>query len=411
MRDPEFLHQHVEKFYQERVKKSWDGGHILRGLLPTQNDLDFTSNDYLHLAHDQRIMQAEITVLQKYGHGIPKSAIYLHDEDEPFSAFEAKFAKHIGTEASVLCQSGYDANLGVIEAFANPNHPIYIDARAHASLWKGCKSAGISPIVFQHNNYAHLHRQIKTNGPGMVVVDAVYSIDGSICPLIKIAAVVNEHNCSLVVDETHSLGVQGAYGQGLTSSLGLTNEVSFQVVGLSKAFASRGGLVCGSQRNMDFFRWHSYPAIFSTRVMTHEVAGYSAALDVIRSEDWRRTKITALFNKLRNGLLDIGFNVVESKAQILSIESGEERNTIIFRDYLERRGIFGSVFCWPATPENRALIRFTVNASHSAEIIEKALFVFKQAYGDLAVASWKATRRMKAHSNEIEDSNRVERVV
>lgn len=392
--DPNFLYQHVEQYF-ECVRNSWGGSHILHGMQPTPDDVVLMSNDYLAIANDLRIIKAETQVLQDVGHGTPQSRVFNNHLDDSHRKFELRIANVLGTEDAVLCQSGYDANLGIVEAFATSSAPVYIDVFAHASLWKGCASAGVKPIPFQHNNIKHLSQQIEKSGPGIVIVDAVYSTNGSLCPLSEMVALVNTHGCAIIVDETHSFGVQGACGEGITKSLGLNADVHFQIVGLSKTFASRGGIVAGSKRNMEFFRYRSFPAIFSTQVMVHEVAGYDMALSIIQGASQRRRIVHERHKQFRNGLSDIGYNVSESQTQIVAIESGSDKETIRFRDYIQSRGLFGSVFCWPATPKNRALIRFTLNAAVTPTQIDKALSILSDAFTDMGAKDWKSTRRVK----------------
>ncbi len=396
-RDPDFLHDHVDEYYRERIKE-FKGNHILKGRMPRPWSIRLCTNDYLALAQDPRIIEAEAAVLRDQGHGEPVSRAFRSHHEDLQRGFEHRMAGMLGCEDAVLCQSGYNANVGLVQCFGSTGRPIYIDMRAHASLWEGIVSARAEGRPFRHNSAAHLQRQIEKFGPGLIIVDAVYSIDGSVCPLADIAAVAEANGCVLVVDETHSFGVQGENGEGLTRMLGLEDKVHFQVVGLSKAVASRGGVVAGSARNMEYFRFTSFPAIFSTQVMDHEIAGYDAALDIIRDEGWRREALHRNHAQLRDGLDALGYNVDASDTQIIAIESGLEPDTIRFRDALEERDVFGSVFCAPATPRNRSVIRFTMNCQISADQIERVLEVFAEVRGAVGMADWSSTRRRKTRA-------------
>lgn len=396
-RDPDFLYQHVDEYYRERIKE-FKGNHILKGRMPRPWSIQLCTNDYLGLAHDPRVIEAESAVLREQGHGDPVSRAFRSHHEDRQRDFERRMAAIVGTEDAVLCQSGYNANVGLVQCFGATGRPVYIDMRAHASLWEGIVSARAEGRPFRHNSAAHLKRQIAKFGPGMIIVDAVYSIDGSRCPLAEIAQVAEAEGCVLVVDETHSFGVQGANGEGLTRSLGLEDKVHFQVVGMSKAVASRGGIVAGSDRNMEYFRYTSFPAIFSTQVMDHEIAGYNAALDVIESENWRRDKLHRNYATLRAGLDALGYNVDASDTQIVALESGLEIDTITFRDALEERDVFGSVFCAPATPRNRSVIRLTVNCQISDEQIARVLEVLDQVRGPVGMADWASTKRRKTEA-------------
>ena len=181
-------------------------------------------------------------------------------------------------------------------------------------------------------------------------------------PLAELVEVCERHGAALIVDETHSFGTQGPNGAGLVVAAGLAERVHFRTVGLSKAVASRGGLDRRLTPQCRVLPLRSpCPAIFSTSVMQHEVAGFDAVLDIFETEDWRRDKLHANHAYLKQGLDALGYNVSASKAQIIGARSGDIRQTTTLRDALEKRGVFGAIFFPPATPDKRCIIRFTVN--------------------------------------------------
>jgi CAI-1 autoinducer synthase len=355
------------------------------------------TNDYLSIARDTRVAEAEINVLQSQGHGEAISRIYMNNRLDQHRSFERRIARLMRAEDAVLCMSGYCANTGLLQAITAPETPVFLDIRAHASLWEGVAAARATARPFMHNSPEHLERQLREHGPGIVVVDAVYSTNGALCPLADIVEVTERYGCVIVVDETHSFGAQGPRGAGLTVALGLADRVHFRTVGLSKAVASRGGVVIGSARNMEFFRYEAYPMIFSTSVLGHEVAGFEAALDIIETEDWRRTRLHHNHTVLRAGLDDLGYNVDHCDTQILSLEAGLETDVRRLRDALEENDVFGSVFCAPATPKKRALVRFTVNASLTDEQIGHVLSACARIRTEVGMAGWASTRRRKGY--------------
>jgi CAI-1 autoinducer synthase len=169
--------------------------------------------------------------------------------------------------------------------------------------------------------------------------------------------------------------------------------VHFRTVGLSKAVASRGGLVVSSRRNIEYFRYESLPTIFSTSVMQHEVAGFDAVLDILQREDWRRDKLHANHTYLRQGLDALGYNVAASKTQIIALEPGDIRQTTVLRDALEKRGVFGAIFFPPATPDKRCIIRFTVNCGLSRHELDRIIEVCGEIREEVGMAEWRSTKR------------------
>ncbi|MBT3071958.1 quorum-sensing autoinducer CAI-1 synthase [Rhodomicrobium sp. Az07] len=391
--DPKFLFDRVERYYRQRIEEAYRGRHPMKGLIPGRSAIKLRSNDYLCVAADRRVIEAEVRALQAAGHGDSVSRTYVHHEADGLNAFEQRVARLMGAEAAVLANSGYCANVGLIQAICQPETPVFLDMKAHLSLWEGVKSAGAKPTPFRHNDAEHLDRLISKVGPGVIVIDALYSIDGNIAALEDFVDVAERRGCALVVDETHSFGTHGPNGAGLVAARGLSDRVHFRTVGLSKAVASRGGLVVCSQRNAEFLRYESLPVIFSTQVLAHEVAGYNAALDIFANEPSRQHVLHSNHRYLVDGLDSLGYNVDLSRSQIIALEAGEILQTIDLRDALEKRDVFGAIFLPPATPTKRCLIRFTVNCGLTKDELDRVLAVCAEIRDEVGLASWPSTRR------------------
>ena len=389
--DPAYLKEHVSRGFLYNHHRHWIG-HTLGAASPRPGSVQMQTNDYLCLAGDRRIALAKAGHLLLHGHGDSISRIFAHHRKDNHRAFEQRVARLMGAQDAVLCMSGYNANTGLIQAFAPQDRPVYMDVKAHASLWEGVTSAKATPRPFRHNDPNHLERQIARYGPGLVVVDALYSTDGNICPLEDIVCVAERGECVIVVDETHSFGCHGDRGEGLTVALGLAERVHFRTVGLSKAVAARGGLVVGSARNMEFFRYEAWPMIFSTSVLGYEVAGFDKALDIVVSEPWRRRKLHRNHAYLRQGLDGAGYNVDACDSQIISIEAGLPEDVIAFREALFARGVYGSVFCPPATAKNRCLMRFTINCGLTRDDLDRVIAVCAEVRDQVGMHRWRSTR-------------------
>ncbi len=393
--EPAFLKNRVAAYYRERVEKTWNGGHIMRGRQPSTNSVLLQSNDYLSIARHPAILRAQAKAIECAGNGLLMSAVFLQG-DEPQPRLEAEFADFLGSEATVLCQSGWCANVGLIQAIADVSVPVYVDMLAHMSLHQGILCAGAVARPFRHNDVDHLERQIRRHGPGIVVVDSIYSTTGNIAPLVAITEIGLRYGCVLVVDESHSLGTHGPDGAGLVAANGLADRVHFRTASLAKAFAGRAGLITCSSLFADYFKCTARPAIFSSTLLPHEIAGLHAALRVIREEEWRRQRLHRNACYLRAELSRLGYNL-ESQSQIIGLESGPEPQTIVLRDALEAQGIFGSVFCAPATPTNRSLIRLSVNAALCDAQLQRIVNACAAIREEVGLASWASTRR-KARS-------------
>ena len=392
--EPLFLRQHVDEYYRERVEKTWDGGHIMHGRVPDGNSILLVSNDYLDISGHPEIARAQIDCLERERSSVIMSAVFLHG-DSPQTALEGRMARLVQMEDAIICQSGYAANVGLLQSIAGPDSVIYIDMLAHTSLWEGVRSAGARAVPFRHNSAGHLEHQVRRNGAGIIVVDSVYSTSGSVAPLADIIGVAERYDCVAVVDESHSLGTHGKHGEGMVASLGLAHRVHFLTASLAKAFAGRAGLIACSRRLSEFITYNSFPAIFSSALLPQEIAGLDATLDVILEAHQRRVRLHQNTVNLRSRLDQLGYNMDASQAQIVALEAGPERQTIVLRDALESRGVFGSVFCAPATAKNRSLIRLSINAGLTNEQIDWVVEVCRDIREEVEFAAWPSTRRKK----------------
>jgi CAI-1 autoinducer synthase len=317
-----------------------------------------TCSDYLALAEHPAITEAMIASLREG----PATGPCLPD-DHPQIVLGEGFARHLGARAGVLCPSGWAANTGLLQVVAGPDVPVYLDVLAHMSLWEGARAAGAELAYFRHNDLDHLRRRIEVGGSGVIAVDAVYSTDGSVAPLADLAAVAEEHGCLLVVDESHSLGTHGERGEGLVAALGLTGRVDFRTASLAKALPGRAGLVaCDRPGFTDYFAHTALPAVFSSTLLPHDVAGLAAALKVVRKEGWRRGRLRAVTARLREGLSGLGYRLVESDTQIIALEAGSESEATLMRDALVGRDIFSAALFPPAASVGRTLVRLSAHA-------------------------------------------------
>jgi CAI-1 autoinducer synthase len=382
----ERIDRHLEQYVD------FPEGRPVQGRPPEPGCVILSSNDYLALATDPRIVQAQITALAASRNEVMMSGVFL-DDGSSQRRFERELARFLGAEDVALCQSGYAANDGLIQILADAITPIYIDIFAHMSLWAGAQSAGVKARPFRHNEVGHLANLVAQHGPGIVVVDAIYSTTGDICPLAELVTLCERTGSLLVLDESHSMGTFGDRGEGLAGALGLADRVHFRTFSLSKAFVGRAGVVAGPARVVDFLRYESRPAIFSSAVLEHDIARFRATLQVIEQASDRRTRLAAQSAKLRVGLASIGYDVSISETQIVPLIAGPEARTVALRRALERRDIIGAVFCAPATPKNRSLVRFSMTSETTDAEIDRVLAVCEDIRDEMQPDEWPMARR------------------
>ena len=364
-RDPDIsahLHRRIERDFAQRWNEQWSGRSLLHGLTPGPNAVRLNGNDYLGLTGHPDIMQAQITAMRHDAEFAIQSSVFLHG-DHPVRDLERGLAKWMGKEDGLICQSGYTANLGLLQAIADESTPVYIDTLAHMSLWEGARAAKAPAQPFRHNDPAHLSRLMARHGPGIVIVDSVYSTTGALCPLADMVDVTRKAGSMILVDESHSLGTHGPGGAGLCAELGLTQEVHFITASLAKAFAGRAGYFSVPAAMRNYVLSFSYLNMFSSCLLPHEIAALAATLEVIKASDVQRRRLHRFSRRLREGLKAQGYPVHQGTEQIIALESGTEPATMILRDLLEERDVFGAVFCAPATSKNRTMVRLTVSSA------------------------------------------------
>lgn len=363
-RNPPLLPRLKERFEQKFMahwESQWGGKPILHGSNPGSESIRLDGNDYLGIAGHPDIVRAQIASLQHSNESVIQSGVFLLDA-HPCRTLEASLAAWVGKEDGFVCQSGYSANVGLLQAIADEQTPVYLDSLAHTSLWEGARAARATAHAFRHNDPEHLSRMIERHGPGVVVVDSVYSTTGALCPLVRMVEVVEQHGCMILVDESHSLGTHGPQGAGLCAELGLTDRVHFITASLAKAFAGRAGFFTIPAAMRYYVLHNSYPNIFSSCLLPHEIAGLAATLEVIRGCDAERVRLHANTRRLRASLSAMGYPIHQGSQQIIALETGTEPATMVLRDHLEAHQIFGAIFCAPATSRNRAMVRLTLNA-------------------------------------------------
>jgi CAI-1 autoinducer synthase len=386
------LHQRIERDFARRWNEQWSGRSLLHGLTPKPDAVRLNGNDYLALTGHPDIVHAQINAMRHDAEFAIQSSVFLHGQ-HPVRDLERGLAQWIGKEDGLICQSGYAANLGLLQAIADESTPVYIDTLAHMSLWEGARAAKAPAQPFRHNDVAHLARLMARHGPGIVIVDSVYSTTGAICPLADMVDASRKAGSMILVDESHSLGTHGPAGAGLCAELALSRDVHFITASLAKAFAGRAGYFTVPAAMRNYVLSFSYPNMFSSCLLPHEIAALSATLQVIKQSGSERNRLHRLSRQLREGLSDLGYPVHQGTEQIIALESGTEPATMILRDLLEERGVFGAVFCAPATSRNRTMVRLTASSALTEAELDHVLTVAKEIAPSVKPWEWPLARR------------------
>jgi CAI-1 autoinducer synthase len=391
---PDFVGRRMDEHYETRIKCLLGGQHPHAWQALPAEAVFLAGNDYLCLAGEGQLLRAQMNAMAAVQNPMLMSAVFLQ-EGSAQHRLEHRLSAFMGTEDGIVTQSGFAANTGLVQCLAGPGVPVYLDMLAHASLWEGARSAEAQVVSVVHNDRDHLQRQIGRHGPGVIAIDALYSTNGSLAPLGDIVDIAERSGCILIVDESHSLGTHGPCGAGLVAGAGLSERVHFRTASLAKTFAGRAGFIGCSSRFKGYFLSESRPAIFSSSLLGHELAWFDAALDFIVTADDRRAALHEHTRRVREGLAQLGYNVGDGSEQIVALEAGVEPKTLLARRALERHGIYGAMFCAPATAKNRSLVRLTLNAGLAAHQVDQLLSACALIREEADVENWSSTRRLR----------------
>lgn len=328
------------------------------------------SNDYLGLANHPEVKERAARALLQWGTGsggsrLTTGSMTLHGE------LEARLAAFKKTEAALLFNTGYMANVGVITALCGRGDVIFSDELNHASIIDGCRQSRAEVVVYRHNDMADLEEKAKRHvgRRGLIVSDSVFSMDGDVVPLAELCRIADAYGFLSMIDEAHATGVVGETGHGVTELCGCRPDI---VVGtLSKALGSEGGFVCASAQLVEYLVNRARSFIFSTALPAACVAAALTSLDILEREpklvQGLRSNVAFFCSTLRG----LGI-AATSESAIVPLIVGDERRATRAAELLLEQGIFLSAIRYPSVARGSARLRATVRADHNREDLARA---------------------------------------
>ncbi|MFH1202235.1 MAG: 8-amino-7-oxononanoate synthase [Candidatus Omnitrophota bacterium] len=358
----------------------------------------FSSNSYLGIASSDKLKQAGIDAINKYGIGTAGARL-LSGNLEIHVQVEKEIAKFKHCDDAIVFNTGYMTNVGAISAVMNlpkigPSSffkgtgIIFSDELNHASIIDGCKLSNASVIIYKHVDMKDLEGKLRWQRKRrkLIITDGVFSMDGDIAPLDKIAELAKKYKAMVMVDDAHATGVLGKNGSGTPEHFNLTqDDIDIMMGTLSKALAGAGGYVAGKKDLIRYLRVTSRPYIFSTSMPASNSAAVIAAIREIKDHPELIRRLWENANQLREGFKERGFNTLKSQSQIIPVLIGEEKKAIEAARILFERGFFAPCVRWPAVAKGQARIRFTVMASHSEHQINLLLDEFSKISKELGI--------------------------
>jgi glycine C-acetyltransferase len=349
--------------------------------------LNLSSNNYLGLTTHPRLTRAMVAATEQFGVGSGAvrtiaGTMALHE------ALERKLADFKHTESSLVFQSGFTANLGVLQVMVQEGDVIISDELNHASIIDGIRLSKAERSIYKHRDVDDLERHLakhRDKRMKLVVTDGVFSMDGDIAPLDRIVERAEAVGALVMVDDAHASGVLGRNGRGTVSHFGLDGRVDLQMGTLSKAIGVLGGYVASTQTVRDFLIHRARPFLFSTSHPPGVAAACIAAIDVLLDEPQRIDRLWSNTRRFKEGLQRLGFQTGTSETPITPIIVGQGQTAMAFADRLFKAGIFAQAIGYPTVPEGRARIRTIVTSTHSEAQLDRALEAFEKAGTELKI--------------------------
>ena len=339
------------------------------------------SYNYLGLITHPKIKKAAFEAIEKYGTGAAGVRL-LAGTTKIHEKLEATIAKFKEAEDAVTYSSGYVTNLAAATTLCGRGDLVVIDKLDHASIIDGCLLSGATHKSYLHNNMESLERVLANSIKyinKLIIVDAVYSMDGDVSNLPEISRLAKKYNAKLMVDEAHSIGVLGKTGHGIEEHFGLKGAIDIHVGTLSKTIPSIGGYLAGDKDLISYLKHNSRPFIFSASLPPVAAATAIACFEVIEEEPERIENLQKNVLRFKDGLISMGYDIMNSTTSIVPILVGEEEETLKLCKMVNNEGVFICPILFPAIPKGTNRLRAHVLATHTTEDIDKTLDIFERS--------------------------------
>ncbi len=337
------------------------------------------SNNYLGLFDDEKIKDATIEAVKKYGSSTCGSR-FLNGTYSLHVSLEEDLAEFMGKEEAQTMSTGFQTNLGAISAIGGRNDIILIDRMVHASIMDAVRLSYSQVIKYRHNDMKDLEEKIKNlpkDKGKIIVVDGVFSMEGDLANLPEIVKIAKKYDSRMMVDDAHGVGVMGKNGRGSCEHFDVIDDVDLVMTTFSKSFASLGGFVAGDRKVIQYIKHTARSLMFSASITPASLASAYRALDIIKAEPWRRERLWEITRIMNKELIGMGYHTGNTQTPIIPVFIRDVEKTFMLWNFLRDYGIFTNPVIAPAVPPEDALIRTSFTATHTDEDLE---FILKGFY-------------------------------
>ena len=372
-------------FKSERIIESAQGAEIT---VNGKKVLNFCANNYLGLSSNPKVVEAAHKAIDHRGYGM-SSVRFICGTQDIHKELEAKIAKFLGTEDSILYVACFDANGGVFEPLLNEEDAIISDELNHASIIDGVRLCKAQRGRYKHNDMADLEAQLQSFSGArtrLIVTDSVFSMDGTIAQLDKICDLADKYDALVMIDESHSSGFMGKTGRGVHELCGVMGRIDIITGTLGKALGgASGGFTSGRKELVEMMRQRSRPYLFSNSLAPSIVGASIAVLDMLSETTALRDKLEENTMYFRNKMTEAGFDIKPGTHPIAPIMLYDAVLAQQMAAKVLEEGIYVIGFFYPVVPKDKARIRVQISAAHEREHLDKAIAAFTKVGKELGV--------------------------
>ncbi len=365
------------KFLKSQLDDLTNKG-LIRSLVNQGDLIDFSSNDYLGLARSTLFHDRFLELAEKTSRSGSSGSRLLTGNNPEIDQLEQKISKFHDVDSALVFPTGYQANLGLLSTVAHKGDTLILDELCHASLIDSARLSFAQRLKFKHNDLSHLQTRLaQANGEKFVVVESLYSMNGGLSDLKAIHQLCDQYDAHLIVDEAHSVGVYGEYGQGLLNELGLEKTIFARIVTHGKAFGYQGGAILGSSILKQFLINKSRSFIYSTGISLHQVLGLSVAYDLVRESGNQRSLLKSNVTFFKQCIQESNLPHIQSDSQIQAIQIDDNDRVLMLSEKLRSNGILALSIRSPTVAIGSERIRICLHAYNSREEIRKLVNTLK----------------------------------
>ncbi len=374
----------IYPFFRE-IEETEDSKVVING----RKIITVSTNNYLGLTKDPRVIAAGQEALEKFGAGCTGSR-FLNGTLSLHNKLEKELSSFLNREDSIVMSTGFQANQGTISCLLGRKDIAFSDRENHASIYEGCAISPGRTVRYRHNDMDHLEYYLKKYSDvdgKLIITDSIFSMSGDIANLPEIVKLAKDYNATVLVDEAHGLGVLGDQGKGVTNYYNLEKEIDIYVGTFSKSLGSIGGFVSGKSKVTEFIRHKASAFIFTAALPPASVAGVTKALDIMIHEPERLNTLHENTSYVKKGFFNMGFQVNNNPVPIVPIKIGDEALTLLMNQLLFDDGVFAGVAVSPVVPPHEAMIRTSFTSSHNHEDLDQILASFSKFGKKLGIIS------------------------